>query len=69
VVPQGTAEPRLGITALLCFKTSALEGVRVIVTPRPLSTSGKGPVPITQEGGWAAGPVWTVAENITPPGI
>jgi len=27
-------------------------------TPRPLFTPGKDPVPIVQEAGWAAGPVW-----------
>jgi hypothetical protein len=30
---------------------------------------GKHPVPIVQEAGWAAGPVWTVAENLAPPGF
>jgi len=28
-------------------------------TPRPHFTPGKDPVPILQEAGWAAGPVWT----------
>jgi hypothetical protein len=28
-------------------------------TPRPHVTPGKDPVPILQEAGWAAGPVWT----------
>jgi hypothetical protein len=28
-------------------------------TPRPHFTSGKDPVPIVQEAGWAPGPVWT----------
>jgi hypothetical protein len=37
-------------------------GVRV--TPRPLFTPGKDPVPIVQEAGWAPGPVWTGAENL-----
>ena len=27
---------------------------------------GKDPVPIVQEAGWAPGPVWTGAENLTP---
>jgi hypothetical protein len=27
-------------------------------TPRPQFTPGKDPVPIVQEAGWAAGPVW-----------
>jgi hypothetical protein len=32
-------------------------------------TSGEGPVPIVQEGGWAPGPVWIDAENCAPTGI
>ena len=40
----------------------------VSVTPRPLFTAGKDPVPIVQEAGWAPGPVWT-AENLAPTGI
>ena len=39
----------------------------VMVTPRPLFTPGKDPVPIVQETGWAPGPVWTGAENLAPP--
>jgi len=38
----------------------------VSVTPRPLFTPGKDPVPIVQEVGWAPGPVWTGAENLAP---
>jgi hypothetical protein len=34
--------------------------------PRPLSTSGKDPVPIVQEAEWAPGPVWTGEENLAP---
>jgi hypothetical protein len=34
--------------------------------PRPLSTPWKDPVPIVQNAGWAAGPVWTGAENLAP---
>jgi len=30
---------------------------------------GKDPTPIVQEAGWAPGPVWTGAENLTPNGI
>jgi len=30
---------------------------------------GKGPVPIVQEAGWASGPVWTGAEDLTPTGF
>ena len=29
-------------------------------------TTGKDPVPIVQEAGWAPGPVWTSAENLAP---
>jgi hypothetical protein len=29
-------------------------------------TTGKDPVPIVQEAGWAPGPVWVGAENLTP---
>ena len=32
-------------------------------------TSGKDPVPVVQEAGWAPGPVWTGAENLDPTGI
>ena len=41
----------------------------VSVTPRPLFTPGKDPVPIVQEAGWATGSVWTGAENLAPTGI
>jgi hypothetical protein len=38
--------------------------------PRPdRFTSGKVPVPIVQEAGWAPGPFWTCAKNRTPIGI
>ena len=38
----------------------------VSVTPRPLFTPGKDPVPIVHEAGWAPDPVWTGAENLAP---
>jgi hypothetical protein len=64
-----TLRESIGI-ALLCFLTTALEGGEgVSVTPRPLSTPGKDPVPIVQEAGWAPGPIWTGAENLAPTGI
>ena len=44
-------------------------GWSVSITPRPLFAPGKDPVPIVQEAGWAPGPVWTDAENLTPTGI
>jgi len=68
----------------LCTGRTANRGSRVIallfldygnrrwgvsVTPRPLFTPGKDPVPIVQEAGWALGPVWTGAENLASIGI
>ena len=44
-------------------------GWGVSVTPRPLFTPGKDPVPIVQEAVWAPGPVWTGAENLAFTGI
>ena len=44
-------------------------GWGVSVTPRPLFTPEKDPVPIVQRAGWAPGPVWTGAENFAPTGI
>jgi hypothetical protein len=60
---------RRGI-ALLFHDHGTRRGWRVSVTPRPLFTPGKDPVPIVREDGWAPGPVWTGAENLaTPPGF
>ena len=56
-------------TALLFLDHEGRKGWGVSVTPRPLFTPGKNPVPIVQEAGWAPGPVWTGAENLTPTGI
>ena len=41
----------------------------VNVTPRPLYSREKDPVPIVHEDGWVPGPVWTGAENLAPTGI
>jgi len=41
----------------------------VSVTPRPLFTPRKDPVPIVQETGWAPGLVWTGAEYLASIGI
>jgi hypothetical protein len=41
----------------------------VSITPRPLFTTGKDPVPTVQEAGWALGPAWTGAENLARTGI
>ena len=50
--------------------TTASEGGEgVSVTPWPLFTPGKDPVPIVQESEWAPGSVWTGAENLAPTGI
>ena len=46
--------------------TSVLTGVD---GERHAQAPGKDPVPIVQEAGWAPGPVWTGAENLTPTGI
>ena len=55
--------------ALLFLDRGTRRGRVVSITPRPLFTSGKEPVPILQETGWASGPVWTGAENLVPTGI
>ena len=55
--------------ALLFHDHGTRRGWGVSVTPRPLFTPGKDPVPIVQEAGWAPGPVWTGAENLAPTGI
>ena len=44
-------------------------GWGVSVTPQPLFTLGQNTESILQEAGWAPGPVWTRAENLTPTGI
>jgi hypothetical protein len=44
-------------------------GRGVSVTPRPLFTPGKDPVPLVPEAGWASGSVWTGAENLAPTGV
>jgi hypothetical protein len=44
-------------------------GWGVSVTPRPLFTPGKDPVPIVQEAEWAPGPFWTGAKNLPSTGI
>ena len=50
--------------ALLFLYHGTRRGRGVSVTPRPLFVSGKDPVPIVQEDGWAPGSVWTGAENL-----
>jgi len=55
--------------ALLFLDHSTGRGWEASVTPQPLFTPGKDPVPIVQESGWAPGPVWTGAENLASTGI
>ena len=45
--------------ALLFHDRSTRMGWVVSRTPRPHFTTGKDPLPILQEAGWAPGPVWT----------
>jgi hypothetical protein len=56
-------------SSTLFFTPWHQKGVRGSVTPRPLYTSGKDPIPAVQEDGWASGPVWSGAENLAPTGI
>jgi hypothetical protein len=42
-----------GIAVLCLLDLGTRRGLGVSVTPRPLSTPGKDPVPIVQEAGWA----------------
>jgi hypothetical protein len=55
--------------ALLFHSHGTRRGWGVSVTPRPLFTPGKDPVPLVQEAGWAPGLVWTSAENLAPMGF
>jgi len=64
-----TAHRVCGGLALLFLDHGTRKGWGVSVTARPLFTPGKDPVPTVQEAGWAPGPVWTGAENLTPTGI
>jgi hypothetical protein len=49
--------------------TTALEGARGQRQDPAALYPGKDTVPIVQEAGWAPGPVWTVAEDLAPPGF
>jgi len=55
--------------ALPFLDHSTKRGWGVSITPRPIFTPGKDPVPVVQKAGWATGPVWTGAENLAPTGI
>jgi hypothetical protein len=52
--------------ALLIHDHGSRRGWGVRVTPRPLFTPRKDPVPFVQKAVWAPGPVWTGAENLAP---
>jgi hypothetical protein len=54
---------------LLFHDHGTRRGWGVSVTPLPLFTPWKDPIPIVQEAGWAPGPVWTGAENLDTSGI
>ena len=49
--------------------TSAIDGDGLLNPRSGRFTPGKDPVSILQEAGWATGPVWTGAENLTLTGI
>ena len=55
--------------ALIFLDHGTRRGWGVSVTPWPLFTSGKDPVPIVQGARWAPAPVWTGAENLASTGI
>jgi len=55
--------------ALIFHDLGTIRGWGISFTPRSLFTSGKEPVPIVQEVGWAPGPVSASAENLAPTGI
>jgi hypothetical protein len=67
---QATKAQRGSSGIVLLFSlTSALDGGGWS-TPRPgRFTPRKDTVPVVQEAGWAAGPVWTGAEKLAPIGI
>jgi len=49
--------------ALLFHDRDTRRGWVVSSTPRPHFSTGKDPVPILQEAGWAPGPVWTCGKS------
>jgi hypothetical protein len=57
------------LSSILFSDLGTGRGWGVSVTPRPLSTPSKDPVPIVQEAGWAPESIWTGAENLAPTGI
>ena len=65
----GTAHRGSRGIVLPFFVHGTRRGSGVNITPWPLFTPGKDPVPIVQEAGWAPEPAWTGAENLDPTGI
>jgi hypothetical protein len=55
-------------SSTLFLDLGSRRGWGISVTPQPLSTPEKDPVPIVQEAEWAPGPVWTGAENLASTG-
>jgi hypothetical protein len=69
-VLASTSEPRGGVEVeLYSFFTLALGGGGWSAPCPGHFTPRKDPVPSVQEAGWASGPVWTCAKNLTPTGI
>ena len=74
---KGKGHPRTGHEGLdgeqwyssTLYLTSALIGVGGQRHAPATLPSEKDPVPILQEAGWASGPVWTGAKNLTSTGI
>jgi hypothetical protein len=58
-----------GAIAQLFLNFSTRKECVVSITPRPPLPTGKDPVPIVQEAGWAPEPVWIGAEKLSPPGF
>jgi hypothetical protein len=58
-----------GSIALPFHEHGTKRGWEVSVTPPPLFTPRKDPLPVVQEAGWAPGTVWTDAKNLVPTGI
>jgi hypothetical protein len=55
--------------ALLFLDHDTIKRWKASVTPRPVFTPVKDPLPIEEETGWAPEPAWPRAENLAPIGI
>jgi hypothetical protein len=67
----GHERSRRGVEVLLysTFNLGAMWRQVVKVTPTPLYTLERDPLPIVQGAGWTPWPVWTSKDNLTPTGI